>query len=98
MSPHSSACVLCGHDVATEVRMAMVEWREPISKEIWSTVPRCIDRAACRQRVETVLREPWPVADGTPDSVIPPVGEPVLADVATSPDVAEEEEVVPWLR
>jgi hypothetical protein len=85
MSPRSSACLICGHDVSIDVRMALVEWREPVGREVWSHVPRCVDGVACRSRVE-LLGEPWPVADGTPDSPRSvPAPEPI------------EEEIVPWL-
>ena len=46
--------------------MALVEWTEPIGNTVWSYVPRCEDRSACRERVELVNREAWPVNDRTP--------------------------------
>jgi len=79
MSPHSiGPCLLCGSE--TEDRaMAFVEWREPVGNQIWSHIPICRDRAACRSRVETVLEEPWPLRDGTPAPPRPPaVTEPEL--------------------
>jgi hypothetical protein len=90
VSPRSSACLLCGHDVSIDVRMALVEWREPVGREVWAHVPRCVDATACRLRVE-LLGEPWPVADGTPATVIR------AADYADSIPDAPAEEVSPWL-
>lgn len=92
----SDSCVLCGNDVATEVRMAILEWREPIGKEIWAHVPRCTDVAACRARVENVLREPWPVKDGTPPSVLLPEPDPEAEHPPAAP--VDEEVEIPWLR
>jgi hypothetical protein len=59
------ACVLCGSETGP-TRMQLVEWTEPIEGEIWSTVPRCTDRLACRSRVELENDEQWPVNDRTP--------------------------------
>lgn len=56
------ACALCGQDLLP-VRMGLVEWREPVGAERFSVVPRCVDRVLCRRRVESELREPWPLAD-----------------------------------
>ena len=58
-------CLLCGSET-TETRVMLVEWSEPIGNAIWSSVPRCVDRAACRERVERVIGERWPVNDRTP--------------------------------
>lgn len=68
MSQAIGGCVLCGAETEPRV-MALVEWAEPIGREQWSHVPRCVDRDACRSRVEVVLREPWPLNDGTPAPV-----------------------------
>jgi hypothetical protein len=43
--------------------MGLVEWREPVGRERFTAVPRCVDKVACRRRVENELREPWPVAE-----------------------------------
>jgi hypothetical protein len=85
----TDSCVLCGNDVGTEVRMQLVEWREPIGKEIWSHIPRCSDAIACRARVENVLGEPWPIDDDTPATPKPAAAVEPAADV---------EELIPWLR
>jgi len=92
VSPHAAACVICGNDVAIEIRIALVEWREPVGKEIWSTIPRCVDVAACRARCEAI-GEPWPIADGTPASVLTLPDEEPETPVAPS----AEEEAIPWL-
>ena len=54
MTRSIEACVLCGAETGDRV-MAIVEWSEPIGRETWSHVPRCVDRAACRATVEVVL-------------------------------------------
>lgn len=65
------ACSLCGFEghEAREVRIELVEFLEPEVHEIawrrYDSVPRCVDRIACRQRVEAIP-EPWPLNDGTP--------------------------------
>lgn len=91
MSHAIEACVLCGSETAERV-MAIVEWTEPIGREQWSHVPRCVDRVACRERVELVLGEPWPVDDDTPAPVKP---KPVPTVEPPQPDVEEE---IAWLR
>jgi hypothetical protein len=89
MSYTIEACVLCGSDTEPRV-MALIEWTEPIGRDLWAHVPRCVDRAACRYRVELVLGEPWPVNDGTPAPV-----KPVTAPEPPAPVVEEE---ISWLR
>jgi hypothetical protein len=87
----TEACVLCGSE-STPTRRELVEWREPVRSdatgklEVWSHVPRCLDRVACRSRVELELGEPWPIDDATPAPVRP----------VPAPDPAPEEES-PWL-
>jgi len=93
MTRSIEACVLCGAETGDRV-MAIVEWSEPIGRETWSHVPRCVDRAACRATVEVVLGEPWPVADGTPAPVKPVPPAEAAAPVATS----AVEEILPWMR
>lgn len=96
MSPHSSACVVCGNDRVVEVRMILTRWRDPIGSEIYSTIPRCADAKACRDRVEKVLDEPWPVDDGTPATPAKrPTADPEPPIEAPGADVDEE---IPWLR
>lgn len=101
MTPRSplfaEPCCICGSETGPTKR-ELVEWREPVRNdltgklEVWSHVPRCIDRAACRARVELPkpagLGEPWPIDDDTPAPARPaPVAEPV-----------EVEELSPWFR
>lgn len=59
------ACLLCGDAPADprDVRMALVRWVEPDAERRFSSVPRCIDRAACRARVEAAGGA-WEVQDG----------------------------------
>lgn len=96
MSPRSSACVLCGNDRVVDVRMQMIRWREPVGSEIYSTIPRCADSKACRDRIENVLGEPWPIDDGSPATPAKrPAEDPEPAVAAPTADVDEE---IPWLR
>lgn len=87
--PDPRPCSLCGSE--TETVTALVEWLEPIDGQLWSSIPRCIERAACRARVELPkpagLGEPWPVDDRTPA----PVRERQRAPVEAPPDVDTEE-------
>lgn len=98
MSHGLEACVLCGSETADRV-MATVEWIEPIGKERWSHVPRCVDRAACRRTVELALKEPWPIADRTPapEPVVPVEEPPPVAAPGETPQPDVEEEIS-WLR
>lgn len=92
--PEPRACSLCGSETEPTA-MSLVEWLEPIDGEIWSHVPRCVDRPACRARVELPkpagLGEPWPVNDRTPA----PVREHQPARVEVAPDV-DAEEATAW--
>lgn len=54
-------CALCGTTSPT-VRVALVEWREPIEGQRWSAIPRCPERAACRSRVEAA-GETWELVE-----------------------------------
>lgn len=58
-------CALCGHQ-GHDVALALVEFVEPVAGKRFDLVPRCHDRISCRERVELVIREPWPVRDSTP--------------------------------
>ena len=97
MTPHqpelfAEACVLCGSETGP-TRRELVEWSEPVRSdatgklEVWSHVPRCLDRIACRARVELTNGEPWPVDDRTPAPQRP-------AAVAVAEPAQEES---PWL-
>ena len=61
-------CALCGFEGHRdrEVRLELVAYREPDPKpEGWKPydhVPRCVDRAACRERV-AAIPEPWPLVE-----------------------------------
>lgn len=94
VAPERLPCVLCGSETA-ETRLALVEWTEPVEGEGWSHVPRCVDRPACRLRVEgpkpAGLGERWPLNDRTPAPELP---EPVAA---VEPPAADAEEEVSWM-
>lgn len=55
-------CLLCGVS-GPYVRPVMVEWRDP-GLHRFQVIPRCIERAECRARVEQT-GEPWPLVDVT---------------------------------
>ncbi len=68
-------CGLCA-EVGVEVSVVetrMVEWTDDAMRGMgrprYEVVARCVDRAACRSRVELVLEVPWPVNDRTPAPV-----------------------------
>lgn len=65
----TSPCLLCGHERVTEVRVSLARWRYP-EGAMFSAVPRCVDRKACRERCEA-LGEDWPVIDPDEPSVVP---------------------------
>lgn len=62
-------CLLCGNPRPTEVRVSLARWRDP-GQGMFSTIPRCIDRAACRRRVEENGDE-YEVIDPGEPSVVP---------------------------
>jgi hypothetical protein len=55
-------CALCGIESATDVKPSMVRWKDPLPDHQFDTVDRCIDRQACRDRVDAI-GELWPVID-----------------------------------
>ena len=59
-------CLLCGD--SGSVRMARAKWRtgRPVGGRMWEAIPRCTDRAACRERIEA-LGERWPLVEGRSD-------------------------------
>ena len=56
-----TACLLCGNPKLSEVRVSLARWRDP-QPYLFSAIPRCIDRAKCRERCEA-LGDPWAVID-----------------------------------
>lgn len=73
------SCVICGHD--GDVRTGVVEWLEPQDGNVWTTLPRCHDRQACRDRLEAA-GDVWPLRDHTRPSPKPmPPSEAPPADV-----------------
>lgn len=54
-------CLLCGHE-SHDVRVGLVEWKDPVGSERFSSIPRCQNRRACRARLEAIGDE-WPVWD-----------------------------------
>lgn len=57
-------CLLCGAE-ASETKRELVRWLESAPGHEYDTLPRCVDRVACRARVRW-RGERWEVADGTP--------------------------------
>jgi hypothetical protein len=58
---NASSCALCG-DTNDRVKVALVEWIDPIEEQRFAAVPRCQDRKACRERVEA-SGETWEVRE-----------------------------------
>ena len=56
-----TTCYLCGHS-GHDVRVALARFRQPVDGELFGSMPRCQDAAACRQRVEQ-SGEAWELAD-----------------------------------
>jgi hypothetical protein len=56
-------CLLCGVS-GPQVRPALVEWRDPIVNERFTSMPRCVDVRECRERVLQRGGE-WPLVDST---------------------------------
>lgn len=42
--------------------MGLVSWRNPVDGQQYGAVPRCVDRVACRARIEA-RGEEWEVED-----------------------------------
>jgi hypothetical protein len=61
-------CLVCGGE-DVEIVGGMVEWLEPVDGVIWQHIERCVDRPACRARLELIPGERWPVNDRTPATV-----------------------------
>lgn len=61
---NATSCALCGH-TDPQVRMALVEWIDPVEDQRFSAVARCPDHVACRGRVEGA-GESWEVVDPLP--------------------------------
>lgn len=73
------SCLICGADTG-EVTSRLVEWREPIGKRTFESLPRCRDVDRCWDRVTRVLGEPWEVNDGRPiHGLTDPEPDPVAA-------------------
>ena len=56
-------CLLCGAEGAPVAR-TVVRWVDPEPGREYAAVDRCLDRVACRARVEAA-GERWEVDDGT---------------------------------
>lgn len=92
--PQIGDCLLCGERGA--VQKLTLRLRQPVEGKVYVTWPRCVDRIACRGRVEASGEE-WPVDDRTPAPVTPksaaepvPVAQPMEIPAAVPADAAEE--------
>ena len=57
-----AACVLCGD--TEDVRTGLMRFRQLDDEgNVFSSGPRCRDRAGCRERYEARMGEPWPLED-----------------------------------
>jgi len=61
MTRRETTCLICGAN-GNDVRVGLVSWRNPVDGQRYSAIPRCIDRLACRSRVEANGDE-WEVQD-----------------------------------
>lgn len=66
---NDTACVLCGNERTSEVRVSLARWRDPRGG-MFSAIPRCMDRKACRARSDEI-GDPWPVIDPDEPSIMP---------------------------
>ena len=55
-----SVCVLCGN--TANVRNGLVQWADALPGMRYEHVARCVDREACRARVQSEGK-PWPVVE-----------------------------------
>lgn len=58
---NAMSCALCGQ-TDQYVKLALVEWREPVEGQRFSAVARCLNRKECRARVEA-SGEAWEVME-----------------------------------
>jgi len=68
------ACLLGGTSSAVaEIKVSLVDWLEPdpLTGRIFEDLPRCVDREACRARVEAAGAS-WEVRDRTIGTLPPP--------------------------
>lgn len=56
------ACLLCGSE-SQELVFLMVRYRVPVGNQTFVALPRCVDRAGCRTRVEAQPDGVWEVLD-----------------------------------
>lgn len=56
-------CFLCGA-VTGDIRVSLVEWKDPPTGAPFTSGPRCVDRQLCRNRVEGQGLA-WEVVDKT---------------------------------
>lgn len=66
-------CGLCGNPTRGEVDVSLVRWARPVLGKLFDWMPRCVDRDACRDRVEARPGGVWQVADRRSDVVEPGV-------------------------
>lgn len=57
----TKTCLLCGHE-GPDVRVGLAAWKKPIDGEVFTSIPRCVDKTACRDRVEADSQE-WELLD-----------------------------------
>lgn len=62
MTRPESACVLCGNSNRNEVAVSVVWWREATPGHVADSIPRCVNRAACRER-SIAIDGQWLAAD-----------------------------------
>ena len=67
MTHRDGTCLLCG-TTSLDVKVGLIRWREPIGRDVFTSAPRCLDRPACRARLEAA-GEVWDVLDAVRPTV-----------------------------
>jgi hypothetical protein len=55
-------CSICGHTDRRDLRYGLAHWRDAPPGMAYEHVARCLDRAACRARVEAI-GDVWPLVE-----------------------------------
>jgi len=61
-------CAICGNTDRRDLRYALAHWREAAPGMAYEHVARCLDRDACRARVES-QDGTWPLVEVKSDRV-----------------------------
>ena len=70
MSRFDLSCALCGNERPGQVVSSWIRWADARPGQEYTAAPRCTDRRACRDRVESA-GEAWDVLDAEPRAARP---------------------------